>query len=80
MVPFCKLEDANYVGSPMYIKNKLVQLRTWLQHFLQIAQSKWWGVVWSSMKYENTNAVMKFIFKGIEPPCLVLAHASCKIL
>jgi hypothetical protein len=32
------------------------------------------------MKAENTNAVVEFIFKGIEPPCLVLAQEACRAL
>ena len=32
------------------------------------------------MKSENTQAVVEFIFKGLQPPCLVLGHESCKIL
>jgi hypothetical protein len=79
-VPFCKPKDAKYDGPPTYIKSELVHLRLWLRRFLQIAHKKWWVVVWSSMTAENTNAVVEFIFKGIEPPCLVLAQDACKIL
>ena len=32
------------------------------------------------MKAENTNAVVEFIFKGLEPPCMVLAQEACRIL
>jgi hypothetical protein len=32
------------------------------------------------MTAENTNVVVEFIFKGIEPPCLVLAQDACKTL
>jgi hypothetical protein len=67
-VPFCKPEDAKYDGPPTYIKSKLVHLRPWLHRFLQTIQRKWWVVMWSSMTAENTNAVVEFIFKGIEPP------------
>ena len=79
-VPFCKLKDAKYDGPPTYIKSKLVYLRPWLRRFLQFVQRKWWLVVWSSMTPDNTNAVVEFIFKGIEPPCLVLAQNACKIM
>lgn len=79
-VPFCKPEDAKYDGPPAYIKSKLVHLRPWLRRFLQMVQRRWWVVVWSSMTPDNTNAVVEFIFKGIEPPCLVLAQNACKIL
>jgi hypothetical protein len=65
------------MGPPSYIKSKLVHLRPWLWRFLQIARTKWWVVVWSSMKVENTNAVVVFIF---ESPCLVLEHEACRVL
>ena len=32
------------------------------------------------MKAKNTNAVVEFIFKGIKPPCLVLAQEACRVL
>ena len=79
-VPFCKPEDANYNGPPTFIKSKLVHLRPWLRTFLEIVQQRWWVVVWSSMKAENTNAVVEFIFKGLEPPCMVLAQEACRVL
>jgi hypothetical protein len=79
-VPYCKPEDAKYDGPPTYIKSKLVHLRPGLRRFLQTIQRKWWVVVWSSMTADNTNAVVEFIFKGIEPPCLVLAEDACKTL
>ena len=79
-VPFCKPEDGNYDGPPAYIKSKLVYLRPWLRGFLQVALSKWWVIVWSSMKFENTQMVLEFIFKGFQPPCLVLGHEFCKTL
>ena len=70
----------DYGGLPIHIKSKLVYLRPGLRRFLQIAQSKWWVIIWSSMKSENTQAVVEFIFKGLEPPCLVLGQESCKLL
>ena len=79
-VPFCKPEDGNYDGPPAYIKSKLVYLRPWLRRFLQVALSKWWVIVWSSMKSENTQAIVEFIFKGLQPPCLVLGQDSCRTL
>ena len=37
-------------------------------------------VVWSSMKAENTNAIVEFIFKGLELPCLVPTQEACRAL
>jgi hypothetical protein len=79
-VPYCKPQEARYDGPPTLIKSKLVHLRPWLRHFLQIVTKKWWVVVWSSMTAENTNAVVEFIFKGMEPPCMVLAQKACRKL
>jgi hypothetical protein len=70
----------DYDGLPTYIKSKLVYLRPWLRRFLEIVHSKWWVIVWSSMKSENTQAVVEFIFKGLEPPCLVLGQDACRVL
>ena len=36
--------------------------------------------MWSSMKAETTNAIVEFIFKGIEHPSMVLAQEACRIL
>jgi hypothetical protein len=72
-VPFCKPEDANYNVPPAYLK-------PWLRRFLQVALSKWWMIVLSSMKSKNTHAIMEFIFKGLQLPCLVLGHESCRTL
>ena len=79
-VPYCKPQDENYDGPPTFIKSKLVHLRPWLRDFLQIIQKRWWVVVWSSMKADTTNAVVEFIFKGIERPVLVLAQEACRTL
>ena len=65
---------------PRTIKIKLVYLWPWLRRFLQVALSKWWVIVWSSMKSENTQEIVEFIFKGLQPPCLVLGHESCRTL
>ena len=69
-----------HIGPPTYIKSKLVYLRPRLRHFLHVALKKWLVIVWSSMKFENTQAVVEFIFKGLEPPCLVLGQESCRQL
>jgi hypothetical protein len=79
-VAFSKPEMMDYGGLPIYIKSKLVYLRPWLRKFLQFVQSKWWVVIWSSMKLENTNAIVEFLFKGLHPPCLVLGQDSCRVL
>jgi len=79
-VPWCKPEEEIYHGPPAYIKSKLVHLRPYLRQFLKIIQKQWWVVVWSSMKAENTNAVVEFIFKGLEHPCMVLAQEACRTL
>ena len=79
-VPFSKPESMDYGGLPVYIKSKLVYLRPWLRRFLEIAQTRWWVVIWSSMKLENTQAIVEFIFKGLEPPCLILGQDSCRTL
>lgn len=77
---FCKPKDANYDGFPTYIKSIFVHLWLWLWRFLQIAQSKWWVIVWSFMKFENTQEIVEFIFKGLETPWLVIGYESSKSL
>lgn len=79
-MPHCKPEEEIYHGPPTYIKSKLVHLRPFLRQFLEITQKRWWVIIWSSMKAENTNAVVEFIFKGLEHPCLVLAQEACRTL
>ena len=55
-------------------------LRPWLWRFMHVTLKKWWVIVWSSMKFENTLAIVEFIFKGLEPPYLVLGNELCKCL
>jgi len=79
-VPFSTPERMDYDGLPTYIKSKLVYLRPGLRRFLERALALWWIVIWSSMKWETTHAVVEFLFKGIEFPCMVLGQESCRTL
>ena len=72
MVPFSMPKNMDYGGLLAYIKSKLIYLWPGVCYYLQSAQFKWWVAVWSFMKLENTHMVVEFIFKGIEPPCMVL--------
>ena len=79
-VPHCRPSEEIYHGPPVYIKSKLVHLRPYLRQFLEVVQRRWWVIVWSSMTAENTNAIVEFIFKGLDHPCLVLAQEACRTL
>jgi hypothetical protein len=72
IVPLYMHKNMDYGEFPTYIKSKLVYLWHGLCYYLQIAQSKWWVVVWSSMKLENAHTVIHFIFKRIKSLCMVL--------
>jgi hypothetical protein len=80
MVPFSLPKNMDYHRLPTYIKSKFVYLQPGLHRFLQSEQSKWCITTRSSMKLENTHAIVEFIFKGIKPPCMVLGHESCRLL
>jgi hypothetical protein len=78
--PFLQARGHKLQCPPIHIKIKLVYLWPWLWRFLEVALRKWWVIVWSSMRSDTTQAVVEFIFKGVQPPCLVLGHESCRLL
>lgn len=73
--PLLYVQEHGLQWAPNVHQDKLVYLQPRLCLFsLKIVQSKWWVIVWSSMKSENTQANVQFIFIGIEPPCMVLGQ------
>ena len=52
----------------------------WIPLFFLECPIQWWVTIWSFMKLENTHAVVEFIFKGIEPPYMILGQELCMML
>ena len=59
------------------INRKAVRARPGLRAFLREVLDLAYVVVWSSMVLDNTEPIVRFLFRDLPSPCLVLGQEAC---